>query len=189
MVSNLRLAGRGERSFRYDPRMRQALARLGSADRDVSTEGPAGTSLYWLLRSRRPRLAALTGKISQSDLLAIACALADCGGKLVVDADEHGWINTALAAAGLDWIVRSGDCLPCLRQVRRFDCLIIGESPPSLDGWKERLGSNALLLGLTRNPKAVPALTEGILDRGLAAEVARLRDGQRCLLIADHEPG
>jgi len=37
-------------------------------------------------------------------------ALADCGGKLVVEAGEHGQINAELAAAGVDWIVRSGDC-------------------------------------------------------------------------------
>lgn len=189
MAPNLFLSGTGVRSFRHDPRMRQALARLGGKDREVSADGPAGTSLYWLLRSRRPRLAALTGRLSQADLLVVACALADCGAKLVVDTGGHGRVSSALAAAGLDWILRSGDCLPCLRQVRPYDCLIIGESPRSLEGWGERLGRNALLLGLSRNAAAVPALADRILDQGLAAEIARLRDGRRCLLIADHEPG
>ncbi|NBB91825.1 MAG: hypothetical protein GVY32_01490 [Gammaproteobacteria bacterium] len=179
------VAGTGERSFRHDPRMRQALARLG---RDLSPDGPTGTSLYWLLRSRRPKLAALTGRIPQADLLVVACALADCGGKLVVDAGEHGRVGSALAAAGMDWILRSGDCLPCLRRVRPFDCLIIGESADTLAGWADRLGRNALLLGLGRDPSATPRLADRILDTGLAGEIAQLRDGRRCLLIADHDP-
>lgn len=188
MASNAFLSdGRG-RSFRHDPRMRQALARLGSEDREVAADGPTGTSLYWLLRSRRPKLAALTGEIARADLLVVACALADCGGKLIVGADEHGRANAALAAAGLDWVVRSGDCLPCLQQVRPYDCLIIGPSSRRLDGWSERLGPNALLLGLCRNPAAMPALADRILDQRLATEIARLRDGRRYLLIADHEP-
>lgn len=188
MAPNLFVSGNGERSFRHDPRMRQALARLGSEDRGVSTDGPAGTSLYWLLRSRRPKLAALSGQLSHADLLVVACALADCGAKLVVDADDHGRTTSALAGAGLDWIVRSGECLPCLRQVRRYDCLIIGESPRSLERWSERLCRNALLLGLSRNRAVMSGLAARILDQRLAAEIARLRDGRRHLLIADHEP-
>lgn len=185
MVPTLFVAGTGERSFRHDPRMRQALSRLG---RDATPDGPAGTSLYWLLRSRRPKLVSLTGGISQGDLLVVACALADCGAKLVVDAEEHGRVGAALAAAGLDWILRSGDCLPCLRQVRPYDCLIVGEDARALRDRGTRLARNALLIGLGRNPSAAPRLAERILEVGLTGEVAQLRDGRRCLLIADHAP-
>lgn len=189
MLSTSSLAGSREQSFRHDPRMRQALARLGRDDRELAAEGPAGTSLYWLLRTRRPKLAALSGRVAQADLLVVACALADCGGKLVPEPKDQGTALAALAAAGLDWVLRHGDCLPCLSRVRPYDCLIIGESHPILDGWQERLGGNALLLGLSRNPAAAHALAGHILDQRLAAEVARLRDGRRWLLIADHEPG
>lgn len=183
MASTHFIAGTGERSFRHDPRMRRALASLG---RDLSPDGPGGTSLYWLLRSRRPKLAVLTGRLPQADLLVVACALADCGGKLVVDAGNHGRTSQALAAAGLDWILRSGDCLPCLKRVRPYDCLIVGENPEALPDWGRRLGRNALLLGLDRNPSTASKLAERLLATGLAGEIARLRDGRRHLLIADH---
>jgi len=189
MASNSSLAGERERSFRHDPRMRQALARLGRDDRELAAGGPTGTSLYWLLRSRRPKLAALSGRLPQADLLVVACALADCGGKLVSDPDDQGTTHAALAAAGLDWVLRNGDCLPCLSRVRPYDCLIIGESHAALDGWPDRLGRNALLLGLNRDSAAMPGLADRMLDQRLATEIARLKDGRRCLLIADHEPG
>lgn len=189
MAQTLFAAGTGERSYRHDPRMRQALARLGSKDREVSADGPAGSSLYWLLRSRRPRLAMLTGRVSHADLLVVACALADCGAKLVVDAKDHGWVSSALAAAGLDWILRSGDCLPCLRQVRPYDCLVLGEDAGALADWGKRLAPDALLLGVSRRAAAMPKLADRILGQRLAKEIARLRDGPRCLLIADREPG
>jgi hypothetical protein len=185
MAPTLFAAGSGQHSFRHDPRMRQALARLG---REASSEGPAGTTLYWLLRSRRPQLAALSGRISQADLLVVACALADCGAKLVVDGDDHGRVSSALAAAGMDWILRSGDCLPCLKRVRPYDCLIVGEGCKALQGWRERLGRNALLLGLGRNRSAAPRLADRLRDTGLADEIAQLSDGRRCLLIADYAP-
>jgi hypothetical protein len=185
MAPTLFVAGTGERSFRHDPRMRQALARLG---RDASPDGPASTSLYWLLRSRRPKLVSLSGRLSQADLLTVACALADCGAKLVVDSGQHGRVVAALGAAGLDWILRSGNCLPCLHQVRPYDCLIVGEDARTLRDQGTRLARNALLIGLGRNPSAAPTLAERILDVGLTGEISQLRDGRRWLLIADHDP-
>ena len=189
MASTPLFAGTAERSFRHDPRMRQELARLGRKDRKVSADGPAGTSLYWLLRSRRPKLAALTGRLAQADLLVVACALADCNTKLVVNARQHGSTGASLAAAGLDWILRSGDCLPCLRQVRAYDCLIVGDADNDLSAWGQRLGQDALLLGLSRNASVIAKLSERILRQRLAPEVSPLRDGRRTLLIANHEQG
>jgi len=176
----------GERSFRHDPRMRQALARAGHK---TASDGPAGTALYWLLRSRRPRLAALTGRLAPADLLIVACALADCGAKLVVDRQEHSSTHAALATAGLDWILRSGECLPCLHRVRTYDSLMIGEEPEVLTKWSGYLGRNAVILGVGRDAAVMPGLANRIIFARLAGEVARLRDGRRCLLIASHEPG
>lgn len=173
-----------ERSFRHDPRMRRALARLGGQRR---SDEPAGTSLYWLLRSRRPKQAALTGQLATADLLVVGCALADCGTRLVAEADEHRAANAALAGAGLDWILRSSDCLPCLDQIRACDCLIVGDPVARLDAWRQRLGRDALVLGLSRGSAGAARLADRILDARLAREIAQLRDGRRNLLIANND--
>lgn len=189
MATTYSAADNGERSYRHDPRMRQALARIGQQDREMAAGGPAGTSLYWLLRSRRPKFAALAGRPCQADLLVIACALADCGSKLVVTSDQQGPVSASLGAAGLEWILRSGECLPCLRRVRPYDCLIIGETDTDPERWVGRLGEDALVLGVARNASTVRQLAEKILDGRLAGEVAQLRDGRRHLLIAHHAAG
>lgn len=179
----------GGASFRHDPRMRRAFSGLGQKQTGAGVDTPAATAVYWLLRSRRPKLAALAGRLSPADLLVTGCAVADSGGKLIVEPDHDHPTRQALAHAGLDWVVRSGECLPCIRSIRPLDALIIGESHAALDGWPDRLGRNALLLGLSRNAAAMPGLAERMLDQRLATEIARLRDGRRYLLIAEHEPG
>jgi hypothetical protein len=187
MVSIPSFIGAGVRSFRHDPRMRQALARLGRDDRELARGGPAGTSLYWVLRSRRPKLAALSGRIAAADRLVLACALADCGGKLLIDGNDADSIRTALSAAGLDWILRSGECLPCLTRLGRHDCLVFGPDHGDLRPWRERMAPGALVLGLTRDAAGADRLAGDMLEAGLAAELAPLRDGRRHLLIADGE--
>lgn len=185
MASIQSIIGSGEQSFRHDPRLRQALARLPREDRAVSQAGPACTSLYWLLRSRRPKLAAMSGRLARADQLVIACALADCGGRLVVDPADADQTRFELAAAGLDWIVRSGACLPCLRRLREYDCLIVGPSHGDLSAWDEQLAPDALTLGLSRRALDVRGLSERILEACLAEEITVLRDGSRYLLMAD----
>ncbi len=180
---------RRERSFQNDPRMRQALSRLSRNNRDISSQGPVGTSLYWLLRSRRPKFAALVGGFSQADTLVIACAMADCGAKLVAESRARGATRSALSAAGLDWILRSGECLGCLHRLRPLDCLIVGDTDEPLSTWREQLDHEALILGIGRRASCVDSLARKIRSEGLAEDVSRLRDGRDCLLIADHEPG
>lgn len=171
-------------SFRHDPRMRRAFSALGQGQ--VGARGPAGTSLYWLLRSRRPKLAGLTGRLSPPDLLVTACAVADSGGKLVVERDDDHGTRQDLARAGLDWVVRSGECLPCIRSVRPFDALIIGSGYGRIADWRTRLCDDALLLGLGRRAN-LSRLAERLLEAELANETTRLRDGRRDLLLAAFE--
>jgi hypothetical protein len=187
MASIPSLIGGGEHSFRHDPRMRQAVARLAREDRTFAQTGPAGTSLYWLLRSRRPKLAAISGRFSGADRLVIACALADCGAKLVVDPAAASEMQTALAPSGLDWILRSGDCLPCLRRLQTFDGLILGPGHGPLDTWQGRLGPDALRLGLARTAHEIRGLAAAVAHSAIAEEVSELQDGRRYLLIADGE--
>jgi len=179
------ITGRGEQSFRHDPRMRQALARLPRPDHDLSQAGPACTSLYWLLRSRRPRLAALSGRPTQADQLIIACALADCGARLVIDPSHAAEARADLSAAGLDWILRSGACLPCLRQLGAYDCLILAPGHDGLERWLVQLAPDAMRLGLCRTAAERRSLSQRMLAADLAEELAELRDGSRQLLIAD----
>jgi len=178
---------RGERSFQNDPRMRQALSRLSHKNQGISSQGPAGTSLYWLLRSRRPKFAALVGKLSQADTLVIACAMADCSAKLVAKARDHETARNVLSAAGLDWILRSGECLSCLHRLRPLDCLIVGDTDEPLSAWREQLGHEALILGVSRRRTCVDSLARRIRSEELADDVSRLRDGQGCLLVASHD--
>lgn len=161
--------------------MRRAFSALGPGG--VGTHGPAGTSLYWLLRSRRPKLAGLTGHLAPGELLVSACAVADSGGKLVVERDNDHETRQVLARAGLDWVVRSGECLPCIRSVRPFDALIIGSRYGRIADWRDRLCDDALLLGLGRRGN-LSRLAERLLEAELASETARLSDRGRDLLLA-----
>jgi len=170
------------RSFRHDPRMRQALARLGG-QRPRSAVDPAGTSIYWLLRCRRPRLAALHGHPAPSELLIIACALADANARLAVEPTTHTAIHQSLSSAGLDWILRSGECLPCVNAVKPCDVLIVGQGHGNPAEWTETLDRDALVLGLADNRSQAMRMAATLEKSGLAGELAHLRDERRHLVV------
>jgi hypothetical protein len=175
------------RSFRDDPRMRRMLAGLAPGGGRGRAENPASRSLYWLIRSRRPRLAAVTGHLPDTELMVIACALADCGGKLLAEPGRDDGVRETLAAAGIDWILRSEACGECIRSVRPVELLVIGDSHRSLAPWADALAPAALILAGSHRRDDRRRIEAALREVGPAGEAAWLKDGRRRLLVASRE--
>lgn len=112
--------------------------------------------LYWLLRWARPARVCMTGCPLDSELLLIAAAIADAGGKrLVVERTGHHdeevlW--PLVASAGLDWLVRFVDS-PSAQQC---DCRILANSD-AVKAFAESVpagerGEAPLLIGMGDEP-------------------------------------
>lgn len=175
------------RSVRNDPRMRRMLAGLAPGSGRGRAENPVSRSLYWLIRSRRPRLAAVTGLLPGAELMVIACALADCGGKLLAEPGRDDGVRDSLAAAGIDWILRSEACGECIRSVRPVELLVIGDSHRPLASWTDALSPTALILAGSHQRNHRRRIEAALREVGLAGEAAWLKDGRRQLLVASRE--
>jgi hypothetical protein len=159
--------------------------------------------LYWLLRSRQPRLALAVGQIEADWLIVAGSAIsADAGGRLLCQADTGNTnppqsrahaddLRHDLARAGLEWGIRM---LPptARHQAGSVHALILA---CSLERWPERLmrlapalASGALVIGLAN--QATPAgarETFANLKQACPDFQAMVMDiSDRALIVADY---
>ncbi len=146
-----------------DPRARHLLSKVLSRkallpwrpflDRAGRGQMAGLGALYWMLRWARPSRVCLTGCPLDEELLLIAAAVAESGGKRVQlessaeEASEKLW--QLIASAGLDWLVRIDDNA----SAQRYDCRVLAnyavaraffESDPDIEPSRP-----SLLIGLS----------------------------------------
>lgn len=107
-----------------DPRTRQVLRQLRETPENRILFGAPGSArsksaeqkawLYWILRIAQPERAWVAGCPAPDDLITLAAAVADGGGRQVVCLDKPGRLPGAsvqglVADAGLDWLLRFAD--------------------------------------------------------------------------------
>lgn len=157
-----------QRNIPADPRARNLIRRfLGQrsiAPRRLRTarwrreQTETLDALYWLLRWARPSRVKLSGCPEPGQLLLIAAAIADAGGKRMIvermdsDVDDQLW--PLIADAGLDWLVRLEDG----SSAQACDCRILAGSAavrahcdPDLNDGRNRA---RLVIGLTDDSDA-----------------------------------
>jgi len=127
-----------QRNIPTDPRarnlIRQVLGQQSMAPRRLRTarwrrqQTETLDALYWLLRWARPSRVNLDGCPEPGELLLIAAAVADAGGKRMVierlDSEVCDQLWPLIADAGLDWLVRLEDGL----SDQTCDCRILAGS-------------------------------------------------------------
>lgn len=162
-------------SLPADPRARRALSSLlegksmdWRARRCASADLPCQYCwLYWLLRSRQPRLALTVGQVQADWLIVAGCAVsAQAGGRLLCQADEQRMpprqgagndLQEGVTRAGLDWGIRLLEP-EVEHQPRSIDALILASK---LDDWHERL------------IRLAPILAPGAFVIGLVSKATR----------------
>lgn len=174
-----------------DPRARQVLRNLRQPPPDRSLRGeiePASaassdraTWLYWILRMTQPERVWVSGIPAAVDLISLAAAVADGGGRRVLCLDEAGRsarsaIVSLVADAGLDWLVRFREG-PAGHGLAP-DALVIA------DGNEVGVACAIEALDLASGPKLIVALGGASEASGPAATLRRqlLAQGFRTLL-------
>lgn len=163
-----------------DPRYRQALDRLRTLPSHLPADPEADTALYWLVRTHRPRLTTVLGDPAPVSLLHIARAMADGGrGHIIRQAGETRAPSLfgLLVEAGLDWILRSEQCLACADRCLRPDLLVCFADVDALPAELPRLAANGMIVLLSAGERA---------GRETAARLAQLTPGFSIGTVGGH---
>ncbi|QKK01562.1 MAG: hypothetical protein HND55_02170 [Pseudomonadota bacterium] len=170
-----------------DPRVRRYLSSL-TPGRHAEPANPAHSTLYWLVRARRPRSTALAGRPPETALLTLACALAENQRALLVwqprDDSDIEMLDT-LSKAGLEWLMRRERCAGCDGHCARLDCLVVCPDAGSLDDYAGRLTRGAMVIGIVPGcwGQAARALAARLADAFPIETPTCLQAGPCCLLL------
>lgn len=165
------------RQLRERPRSRTLLSAPRLA-RSKSVEQAAW--LYWMLRIAHPERVLVVGCPAPGDLITLAAAVADSGGRRVqclsdVEPSSKSPVRGLVAAAGLDWLLHFSD----QRSIIAFepDALVVaGNEPGQFELILEQLDRATgprLVIGLGHALKASGELAATLRDR-LRAQGFRL---------------
>lgn len=174
-----------------DPRYRRALARVRTLPSPLPADERADAALYWLVRSHRPRRTAVLGDPAPVSLLHVAQAMADGGqGHIIrpVKRSRAPSLLELLNQAGLDWLLRSEQCLACADRCLRPDLLVCFDDVDALGAELPRLAANGMIVLLSRGGRAgreaatrlaslAPGLTTGTIGGARVRVIVAMSKG------------